>query len=260
MTPNLVNGDGSVPSTDRVMFHHGVWINMSHRDLTTTRFGERFMATGEEKTKMILPPGYGLRYEASDGWLLNHMIHNLTAASMELYITYTIDFIPDTSPAAQGIRPVVPVWMDVVNGSGYPVFDVLKGTGSNRRFTYPTDAENPYPDGIRRNLYQLNMDGVLVAGAGHVHTGGLSTDLWLMRSGARYEGPKCNQRATRKLRQQCWAPRPARSRQPRPPLPLQGQVLRAARPRLMGRGDDRFTTGLDGPGPGGRRAGPQHDL
>src|SRR5690242_16842722 len=58
MTPNLVNEDGSVPSTDRVMFHHGVWINTSHRDLTTTRFGERFMATGEEKTKLVLPPGY----------------------------------------------------------------------------------------------------------------------------------------------------------------------------------------------------------
>ena len=209
MSPNLVNADGSVPSTDRVMFHHGVWLNLSHRDLTTDNgFPERFMATGEEKTKLILPPGYGLRYEASDRWLLNHMIHNLTSASMELYITYTIDFIPDTSPAAQSIRPVVPLWMDVVNGNGYPVFDVLKGTGRNGRFTYPTDAENPYPDGIRRNLYQLPMDGVLVASAGHVHTGGLSTDLWLMRSGARYAGPKCNQRASRRLRRQCRARAP----------------------------------------------------
>ena len=208
MSPNLVNEDGSVPSTDRVMFHHGVWINTSNDDLTTTRYGERFMATGEEKTKLVLPPGYGLRYEASDRWLLNHMIHNLTAASMDLYITYTIDFIPDSAPSAGDVKPVVPLWMDVVNGSGYPVFDVLKGTGENGRFTYPTDAENPYPDGIRRNLYQMNMNGTLVASAGHVHTGGLSTDLWMMRSGARYAGPKCNQRSTRKARQTCWARAP----------------------------------------------------
>ena len=210
MKPNLVNADGSVPSTDRVMFHHGVWLNLSHRDLTVPNgLPERFMATGEEKTKMILPAGFGLRHEAGDRWLLNHMIHNLTAASMELYVTYTIDFIPDSSPAAAGIKPVVPLWMDVVNGSGYPVFDVLKGSGGrDNRFTYPADVENPYPDGIRRNLYQLNMNGTLVTSAGHVHTGGLSTDLWMMRSGARYEGPKCGQRRTAKLRRQCWARSP----------------------------------------------------
>lgn len=79
------------------MFHHGVWINQ-------TRSNQQFFATGEEKTNMVMPPGYGYRYKASHTWLLNHMIHNLTPEPMTLYATYTIDFIPATDPAAAGIK------------------------------------------------------------------------------------------------------------------------------------------------------------
>lgn len=183
--PNLVRADGSVPSTDQVMFHHGVWLNTSRQD-ATSRLPERFFATGEEKTILKLPPGYGYRFNAGDGWLLNHMIHNLTPRRMQLYISYQIDFIPDSAPAAKAIRPVRPVWMDVANGSVYPVFDVLRGSGGkDGEFTYPDDAKNPYPDGRRRNTWRVDRDGVLVATAGHVHTGGLRTDLWLRRRGKR---------------------------------------------------------------------------
>ena len=56
---------------------------------------------------------------------------------------------------------------------------------------YPRDAANPYPNGVARNMWQVDRDGVLVAGFGHVHSGGLATDLWMRRTGARYRGPDC---------------------------------------------------------------------
>jgi len=185
--PNLVNEDGTVPLSSKVMFHHGVWINLSRRDATSGG-QERFFATGEEKTITQFPAGYGYQYKASDFWLLNHMIHNLTPQAMTLYATYTIDFIPADSPAAEGIKPVTPIWMDVDNGSIYPVFDVWRGSGGkDGKFTYPDDAKNPYPNGVEKNKWTVDRDGVLLATAGHVHAGGLWTDLYLQRPGAKYQ-------------------------------------------------------------------------
>jgi len=185
ITPNLVYADGSIPSSSKIMFHHGVWINSGT--------GEQFYATGEEKTDLILPPGYGYRYKRSDGWSLNHMIHNLVPEPTTLYITYTVDFIPDTSPAAQGIKPVRTIWTDVQNGSGYPVFDVLRDSGgADGEFTYPQDDPNAYSPGGERNEVTIPQDGVLVATTGHVHTGGLSTNLYLKRPGASYAGGTCD--------------------------------------------------------------------
>lgn len=190
--PNLVEADGSIPLSSKVMFHHGVWLNASRTDPTYPGYPQRFYATGEEKTAMELPPGFGYRYENSDTWILNHMIHNLVPDPMVLFITYTIDFIPDGSPLAEGIRPVRPIWMDVENGSNYPVFDVDRGSGGrDGEFTYPTDKSNPYGGGWQKNEWTVDRDGVLVQTIGHVHTGGLSTELFLNRDGAKYAGPRC---------------------------------------------------------------------
>ena len=61
--------------------------------------------------------------------------------------------------------------MDVENGSTYPVFDVLKGTGEDGRFTYPDDAEEPYGDDPPDNRFTVPADGTLVATGGHLHPG-----------------------------------------------------------------------------------------
>jgi plastocyanin len=183
---NLVKADGSVPPSSQIMFHHGVWLNLSKQDATTTgTLPERFFAIGEEKTILTLPRGFGYPYRASDNWLLNHMIHNLTPRSYQLYFTYELDFIPASSKTAARTRPVRPIWMDVRNGNLYPVFDVLKGTGRRGRFTYPTQAKAPYGSGPRQNEWTVDRGGVLVATAGHLHSGGLWNDLSLRRGGKR---------------------------------------------------------------------------
>jgi hypothetical protein len=126
------------------------------------------------------------------------MIHNLTPVPTRVYMVYEVDFVPRGSRAARGMRAVRPIWMDVQNGSLYPVFNVRKGSGGNGRFTYPNEARNPYRGGPRKNVWVVDRPGVLVATAGHLHPGGLFTDLKvrrgrrtakLFRSVARYYEP-----------------------------------------------------------------------
>jgi plastocyanin len=189
IAPNLTYENGTVPPVDVIHLHHGVWLNMSATDATTGgRLPERFFAVGEEKTVMLLPQGYGYRYKANDRWLLNYMLHNLTSKPDKVFITYDIDIIPSTAPAAASVKPARPIWMDVENGSVYPVFDVHKGSGQDGKYTYPDDATDPYT-GRRgrsgpRNEWTVDKDGVLLVTAGHLHPGGLQTDMYVQRSGA----------------------------------------------------------------------------
>ena len=71
--------------------------------------------------------------------------------------------------------------MDVERGKSYPVFNVRKGSGRHGRFTYPDQAKNPYGTGPKRNEWVVDRPGVLVATGGHLHPGGLYTDLKLRR-------------------------------------------------------------------------------
>ena len=168
-----------------IHLHHGVWVNTARRAHTSGLPVEPFFAAGEEKTIMRMPKGYGYPIKGSDTLLLNHMIHNLTPVPTQVYMVYVVDFVPKGSRAARGMRPVRPIWMDVQNGSLYPVFNVEKGSGDNGRYTYPDDARNPYGGGPKKNEWVVDRPGVLVATAGHLHPGGLHTDLYVRRRGAK---------------------------------------------------------------------------
>jgi plastocyanin len=181
--PDLTYLNGKVPGVDVIHLHHGVWLNASRQDATNPSLPERFFAAGEEKTRVTFPKGYGYSLKASDTLLLNEMIHNLTPIPTKVWMVWQIDFAPKGSRAARGLRPVRPIWMDVRNGDLYPVFNVRKGSGRKGRYTYPTHARNPYGGGRNRNTWVVDRPGVLVATAGHLHPGGLHTDLRLRRRG-----------------------------------------------------------------------------
>jgi plastocyanin len=181
IAPNLTLTDGTIPPVDHVHLHHAVWLNLSRSDLTSPGLPQRFFASGEEKTHLEFPPGYGLRYDPSDVWRLNYMLHVLDDRPYDVFVTYDFDFIPASSPAASGITEAEPIWMDVQNGSIYPVFNVAAGSGKNGVFTYPTDANDPYHGGAQKNEYTIPFSGELIQTAGHLHPGGLHTDLDLTR-------------------------------------------------------------------------------
>ena len=171
--PNLEYANGKIPGVDVLHLHHAVWLIN----------GEPTFAAGEEKTNVKLPRPFGWRHQPDDGWVLNHMVHNLLPNRSRVYLTYTVDFVPDSSPLAKRMQPVRTRWVDVQNGSAYPVFDVHRGSGANGRFTYPRDDPHAYAGGWARNQTPIQRDGVLVQTAGHLHPGGLWTDLRLTRNG-----------------------------------------------------------------------------
>jgi plastocyanin len=175
--PNLTYVNGKVPRVDVIHLHHAVWLVN----------GSPTWAAGEEKTVARYHKGFGWRYRTSDRWLLDHMIHNLTPAATRVYITWEMDFIALGAGAARGMREVRTQWVDAMGGSAYPVFDAIQGTGHDGRVTFPDDVPGAYPDGIVRNRSVVTRDGTLVGTAGHLHPGGLWTDLKLTRGGRTVE-------------------------------------------------------------------------
>ena len=151
------------------------------------------------------------------------MIHDLTDNGAKVYITYDIDFVPASSPAAASIKPLHPIWMDVESHNIYPVFDVHRFSGKNGKFTFPDMAKNPY----RRRRP-----------AEHVH-GRPSRDD---RRHGRAPASGWSLRRARRLRAGA-TPSGGAIAGYRPALgatvPLAGALLRPARPDLVGHGDDR---------------------
>jgi plastocyanin len=175
--PDLVRvSDGSIPRVDVLHLHHAVWVVLGKK------FSGPQFAAGEEKTTFDVPSGYGWRTDPSDHWIMNHMIHNLYPEPDKVYITYQIDFVPDTSPIAKRMKPIETLWMDVEGIKTYPVFDAHKGAGKRGKFTYPNDDPNAYKsDGVVRNRYVVPENSTLIGTGAHLHPGGLYGDLWLQR-------------------------------------------------------------------------------
>jgi plastocyanin len=172
--PDLVRKNGEVPPVDVIHLHHAVWIVDSNPTF----------AAGEEKTTQQLPRGYGYHYKPSDSWIMNYMIHNLTPKPTKVSITYDIDFVPDSTPTAAKLTEAHPLWMDVSGLRAYPVFDALKGQGKKGKFTFPDQANAAQQQDIGgAHEYTANRDITLLSTAGHLHPGGLYTDLKMTRNG-----------------------------------------------------------------------------
>jgi plastocyanin len=180
--PDLTYVNGKVPRVDVIHLHHAVWLVSNRTDPIRPTW-----AAGEEKTIARLPKGFGWRYHTSDRWILNHMIHNLTPVPTNVFITWKMDFVPLGSTAAKGMREIKTQWLDVEGIKAYPVFDALRGSGHGGRYTFPDDSPNPYPDGIVRNRWVVDHDATLVGAFGHLHPGGLYTDLKVTRDGRTVE-------------------------------------------------------------------------
>ena len=130
------------------------------------------------------------------------MLHDLVAQASQVYVVWRIDFVPSTSPDAPSILPVHTRWMDVAgNPSIYPVFDALRADGHNGTYTFPDQApasdlhpctgaggEASWPAGAHGCLgaaqtWTPNHNVTLIGTAGHLHPGGLDTQLRDTRNG-----------------------------------------------------------------------------
>jgi hypothetical protein len=193
LTANLYRTDGTVPPVDVVHLHHGAWVS-------SRMYGNFpvFFAAGEEKTHLQVPSGYGMKVLGSDQWSIGYMLHNLTPIAEHVYLTYDLDYTPAEQADSEGIKPVIPLWLDVMTHTSplYPVFNVQRGYGhydksfKRKVCVFPKEtcaAFDPFGFAQKGNGvgydYSIpqNYDGTIVAMGGHVHPGGLEDQVSLVR-------------------------------------------------------------------------------
>jgi len=154
--PNLVYEDGTTANLDTgLMLHHALLFNTGRRDTTCGQdtffggLGERFLASGNERTVHRLPPGYGY-YLGHDPVTGVFHIMNHSDVTKTVFFTFKIDWLAGSTA---GVRPVTPVWLDVAN-CRTSEYEVPAGH-STVHWTWPS-----------------TITGRIVATGGHVHTGG----------------------------------------------------------------------------------------
>jgi plastocyanin len=171
MSVDVVNPDGSSVPIDRVMLHHIVFarLGVKHPGCDTiTQFdskstlpaaGEPMYAAGEERQVLALPPGYGYHIVKDAPLYMVWMLMNHRGVKDNANIRYTI-----TWEDSEQLKPVRPLWMDVANCKADPVYDV-PGGGK--------------PGSVHERKYDLVApeSGRIVAGGGHVHGGGIETQI-----------------------------------------------------------------------------------
>lgn len=187
-----IKPDGQLvtPAVWDLHLHHVVWLSFN---------GGPTFASGEEKTYPNMPQGYGFRTAGNADWGINHMIHNLTAVGgRQIYLTWEIDWVPETNPVRSDIKPATIQWLDVAGAPQiYPVFDAERGFDGDGdgQFVFPDDVPtDPAAPGFEErskisNARSWTVPGsadnarTLVFGAGHLHPGGLHVDLEVARDG-----------------------------------------------------------------------------
>lgn len=227
--PDLVGVDGAAPRVKDVHLHHGTWLNTGYfRDVGAqlpVNPGRRYgwgpwIASGEEKTVAVWPKGYGLKIQPSDSWLFLHMIHNATAQTFPVWVTYDLDFIPEADAVAGGIKNTKGVWLDVGDCQDWtesgcekdefnPVFNVQRGRGSIEPGACVFPRENcAHQNTLAQVSTQQGIDktpvfdewtipeaGTLTMMGGHLHFGGLRDDVYLVRETSGALDDACRVRA-----------------------------------------------------------------
>ena len=157
--PDLVYADGTSATMESgPMLHHFVLTSQLRRDATCGSnwlglAGERFFASGDERTAITLPSGYGYRVRWYDSWnsLVDLMNHSTVEKTVYVQVTYTY------RPTWESVKPVRPVWLDIdqCGDSEYPI---------------PSGPSVAYWD------WNVNVPGAVVAAIGHVHAEGVAVE------------------------------------------------------------------------------------
>ena len=211
--PNLVRAtDGTTPPVEQLHLHHATWLNLGNS------YGDGpFFAAGEEKTIADFPTGYGMHVGANDLWGLLYMVHDAQAVPDNVWITYNIDFVDQTSAEKFGIVEAKPLWLDVQRKAIYkgapstganPVFNVQRGFGHTDPMTHTQVCRWPDENCANFDVYgrvtpqqgkseqkldaniegadyvvPKDMAGTLIGLGGHLHPGGIRDEVSLVRHG-----------------------------------------------------------------------------
>ena len=140
------------------MLHHAVLTSQFQRDATCGNAwlglaGERFFASGDERTPIGFPQGYGYRVRWYDSWNLLVDLMNHATTSKTVYVQLTVTY----RPASESVKPLKPVWLDI-DQCGDSEYSILAG----------------YSD--THWDWRVNVPGKVVAMLGHVHGHGIAVE------------------------------------------------------------------------------------
>ena len=158
--PDLVYADGSRATMDTgPMLHHALFASQFREDATCSGewlglAGERFFASGDERTAIAFPHGYGYRVRWYDYWnlLVEVMNHAMSEKTVYVQVTYTY------RAAWEGVKSVKPVWLDI-------------DQCGNSEYSIPAGFSDTHWD------WNVNVPGDVVAMFGHVHGHGVAVEV-----------------------------------------------------------------------------------
>jgi Dockerin type I domain len=149
-------------SLDNVWLHHMVVVD-------SCNLANRIFASGNERTTMSLPAGYGYFEGAGCQWYVNYHIHNSSSATrgvaLKLVVTYR---------TGETLTPVTPVWLDMSSAQTTSEYTVPTGYSDTHTGSGATGISNDWTSTIQ---------GKIVAIGGHVHDYGISVSAYNNRLG-----------------------------------------------------------------------------
>jgi hypothetical protein len=116
IVPSLVYANGTNASFETgTMLHHFVLFNQSAQDVTCTKGliavgGQRFFASGNERSEVHFPDGYGYWNQGHD-WTLDADLMNMMPEPQEVYVQVVVRYRWPHSH----LKKVTPIWLDVNN-------------------------------------------------------------------------------------------------------------------------------------------------
>jgi Stress up-regulated Nod 19 len=157
--PDLVYEDGTrATMATGAMLHHFVLTSQFRRDATCGDnwlglAGERFFASGNERTVAQLPAGYGYRVRWYDSWnlLVDLMNHSPSPQTVYVQVTYTY------RPSWESVRRVQPVWLDI-------------DQCGDSEYSIPAGFSDTHWD------WNVNVPGNIVTMIGHLHGHGVAIE------------------------------------------------------------------------------------
>jgi hypothetical protein len=163
MQAQLVDASGrEVGMSDGLSLHHMVLASWTDRQDATCyfgfpfplglMFGQRFFASGDERTDIRMPAGYGYRVGAMDTWNLIYDLMNMNMQATSASIKMHYEWVPASTP---GMTNVEPIWMDLAQ-CGFS--EIARPAG-------PSQASW---------TWTVNRPGDIMAIGGHIHDGGVN--------------------------------------------------------------------------------------
>jgi stress up-regulated protein Nod 19 len=161
---DLLNSSGQVVGTrEGLMLHHMVLASwtMGRTDATCyigfpfplgLMLGQRFFASGDERTDIRTPAGYGYRVDAFDTWNLIYDLANMNTTPQTTYIKVHYEYVPASTP---GITNLEPIWMDLAQ-CGF------------------SEVSRPAGRSQASWTWTVNRPGQVIGIGGHIHDGGIN--------------------------------------------------------------------------------------